>query len=364
MGFTFTDSIPVITVLVQGFLSFFSPCVLPLLPMYIAYLSGGTVKVGSDGRECYDRKKVLVNTIFFVIGIAFSFFILGLGMQAVGRFFSGNQIVGIRIKKMKNIRIALKQFYPVTGNPDHNEQVIRDSLEYAASEGAGLICFPECSLNGYSIEAAPDLAISYDDSRIKRLCALAGRKNIISSFGFIEKYRDELYITQLITGPAGTSFYRKTHLGLRERDVFEAGDEFPIYCTPEISIGACLCWESHIPDIATVYRTKGVEILLVPYASGMTGEKCRENWNIHLPARASDNGFYVAAVNGLYRENHPHGGGLAFYDPKGRMQAGYFEAEEQMLFCEASGALPRETAEDMHHISYFDHRRPEIYEIL
>ncbi|MBQ7599376.1 MAG: cytochrome C biogenesis protein, partial [Clostridia bacterium] len=61
MGLTITDSVPVFTVLLQGFLSFFSPCVLPLLPLYIGYLSGGTSEVAPDGERNFDRKKVLLN---------------------------------------------------------------------------------------------------------------------------------------------------------------------------------------------------------------------------------------------------------------------------------------------------------------
>ena len=44
MGLTLDLNVPAITVLLQGFLSFFSPCVLPLLPLYIGYLSRGTGK--------------------------------------------------------------------------------------------------------------------------------------------------------------------------------------------------------------------------------------------------------------------------------------------------------------------------------
>ena len=80
MNFSITESISAITVLLQGFLSFFSPCVLPLLPLYIGYLSG----VGPEGEGSSDRKRVMINTLFFVIGIGFSFFLLGLGMRTVG----------------------------------------------------------------------------------------------------------------------------------------------------------------------------------------------------------------------------------------------------------------------------------------
>ncbi|MBO5503854.1 MAG: redoxin domain-containing protein [Lachnospiraceae bacterium] len=109
MGLTITDSISVITVLLQGFLSFFSPCVLPLLPLYIGYLSGGASASDQGGERVFDRKKVLLNTLFFVIGIGFSFFLLGFGMRAVGRFFSGNRILFARIGGIIVILFGLYQ---------------------------------------------------------------------------------------------------------------------------------------------------------------------------------------------------------------------------------------------------------------
>ena len=90
-------NITFLTVFIQGILSFFSPCVLPLLPVYMGYLSGGTLKEESDGTKHYDRKKVMVNTIFFVVGISFAFFLLGMGLSVLGRFFSGNQLLFVRI---------------------------------------------------------------------------------------------------------------------------------------------------------------------------------------------------------------------------------------------------------------------------
>ncbi len=97
MDISVNNSIPSITVFLQGLISFFSPCVLPLLPIYIGYLSGGTCRKNENGIPEYDRKTVLVNTFFFVIGISFAFFLLALGMSAIGRFFSGNQLLFARI---------------------------------------------------------------------------------------------------------------------------------------------------------------------------------------------------------------------------------------------------------------------------
>ena len=97
MGFQFDVSIPAVTVFLQGLISFFSPCVLPLLPLYIGYLSGGTGVRGEDGKIHYHRGKVMVNTLFFVLGISFAFFLLGLGMTAVGSFFHSSQAMFARI---------------------------------------------------------------------------------------------------------------------------------------------------------------------------------------------------------------------------------------------------------------------------
>lgn len=83
--------IPAFTVFLQGLLSFFAPCVLPLVPLYAGYLAGGTKEVGADGALRYPPKKILVNTLFFVLGISFAFFLLGFGFTSLGRLFTGNR---------------------------------------------------------------------------------------------------------------------------------------------------------------------------------------------------------------------------------------------------------------------------------
>lgn len=109
MGFSLDVSVPVLTVFFQGLLSFFSPCVLPLIPLYIGYLSGGTKTVGEDGKVYYSRKKVMVNTLFFVIGISFTFFVLGLGVSALGAAFKGSQTLFARIGGILIIVFGLYQ---------------------------------------------------------------------------------------------------------------------------------------------------------------------------------------------------------------------------------------------------------------
>ena len=89
MGFEIHTEISALAVFVQGLLSFFSPCVLPILPLYLGYLSGGAVL--KEGSPAGSQRKTMVNTCFFVVGISCAFFLLGLGASAAGRFLTSGQ---------------------------------------------------------------------------------------------------------------------------------------------------------------------------------------------------------------------------------------------------------------------------------
>ena len=111
MGFTIETGISGVTVFLQGLLSFFSPCVLPLVPLYIGYLAGGAKTVDEDGVIHYRRSKVIVNTLFFVLGVSFAFFLLGFGFTAVGKFFSGNRVLFARIGGVLVILFGVLQLF-------------------------------------------------------------------------------------------------------------------------------------------------------------------------------------------------------------------------------------------------------------
>lgn len=97
MGFSIQTGISAVTVLAQGALSFFSPCVLPLLPLYVSYLAGGTAETDETGAIRYPRRRIFLNTLFFVLGISFAFFLLGFGLSTLGSFFRNGQVWFTRI---------------------------------------------------------------------------------------------------------------------------------------------------------------------------------------------------------------------------------------------------------------------------
>ncbi len=70
--------------LLAGILSFLSPCVLPIVPPYIAYMSG--ISMG----ELRQGRSALLAASFFVLGLSTVFLLLGFTTSAFGAFFLSN----------------------------------------------------------------------------------------------------------------------------------------------------------------------------------------------------------------------------------------------------------------------------------
>ena len=69
--------------LAAGLLSFLSPCVLPVVPPYLAYMGGVSVTALRDSRAA--RKPVMLAAMFFVLGLSTVFLLLGMAASAFGR---------------------------------------------------------------------------------------------------------------------------------------------------------------------------------------------------------------------------------------------------------------------------------------
>ena len=85
------SSADVFVVFMEGLLSLFSPCVLSILPVYLAILSGSSVKDLKEGEVGVKNSPILKNTILFVLGISTTFFILGTSINALGQFVALNK---------------------------------------------------------------------------------------------------------------------------------------------------------------------------------------------------------------------------------------------------------------------------------
>lgn len=113
-----SDEVQIITAFGAGLLSFFSPCVLPLIPAYICFITGLSVEelnlsgYKSDGKG----KNILPESILFVLGFSTVFIALGASATFLGTFLFENLtilkiiggliivIFGLHVSGLLNIR--------------------------------------------------------------------------------------------------------------------------------------------------------------------------------------------------------------------------------------------------------------------
>lgn len=80
-----------------GLLSFISPCILPLIPIYISYISGVTVKELKESKDKNVYKKAILNSIAFVLGFSVIFTLMGTSASYIGTIIVTNKILLAKI---------------------------------------------------------------------------------------------------------------------------------------------------------------------------------------------------------------------------------------------------------------------------
>ena len=97
------ENISTLTALAEGFISFFSPCVIPLLPIYLGYLSG------SLEEQKPSRKKSLLFTLTFIAGIFVALMLLNISITSIRQFFQSTDVWFMRIGGILIILLGLIQ---------------------------------------------------------------------------------------------------------------------------------------------------------------------------------------------------------------------------------------------------------------
>lgn len=80
-------SVGILVAFTAGVLSFLSPCVLPLVPSYLSFVTGMSLE---DLQKGYDRRRVLVHSGLFVAGFTLIFVLLGASASFLGGFLRYN----------------------------------------------------------------------------------------------------------------------------------------------------------------------------------------------------------------------------------------------------------------------------------
>ena len=270
---------------------------------------------------------------------------------------------------MKNLRLAVVCMQSEFGHIGKNLKMMESFVQEAAAKGASMICFPELSVTGYTINENPQLYAEPIPGQISRHIVKISKKNkSLIMAGMLEKAKgNKPYISQIIAGPSGIiGIYQKTHLSPKEKEIYQPGQIIKTFTYDHVNFGIQLCYETHFPELSTIMALQGAEIIFFLYASphGKPEEK-RDSWLRDLPARAFDNGLFIVACNQV-GEN---GAGLLFpgvimiLNPGGKILHQYTGIKEKMIIAELKGSDLAKIRTDR--MRYFvKYRRPELYKVI
>lgn len=296
---------------------------------------------------------------------------------------------------MRDIRVASAQFEHRDGDKPYNLGRIRDLARLAASRGAEMICFHECSITAYtylqtlSRDELNVLAEPVPDGpSTQALIDVARETGLVVMAGLIEREPDgRLYKSYMAVGPEGfLTRYHKLHPFISPH--LTPGRGYHVAEIRGVKVGFLICYDNNLPENVRATALLGAEVIVMPHVTGCTpssmpgrgpvdpslwddrhrdparlrqefqGPKGR-GWLMRwLPARAWENGVFVVFANNIGRDYDTIKPGLAMIlDPSGEVIAESHELGDDVVV----GLLRADALADAPGRRYLRARRPELY---
>ena len=296
---------------------------------------------------------------------------------------------------MEKIIMATAQFENRSGDKAYNLSTIDRMAAFAASRGAKVIAFHECSITGYTFarklskEQMLDLAEPIPGGpSVRRLTAIAAANGIVILAGLFEKdEKNDLYKAYVCVDKNGlVAKFRKLHPFVNPFVL--PGNEYCVFDLFGWKCGILICYDNNIIENVRATRLLGANILFMPHVTmctpsprpgagfvdprlwenrendptslrlefeGMKGRDWLMKW---LPARAYDNGMYCVFSNAIgMDEDQLKNGRSMILDPFGDVLAECTELGDQLVMA----TLTPEKLQQAGGNRYLQARRPELY---
>jgi predicted amidohydrolase len=211
---------------------------------------------------------------------------------------------------MNTFRIALANLrFPAT--PDESVALVEHAVGQAATERAGIVCFPECFVPGYrglgKRIPAPDSA--FLERAWSAIAEAAAKARVAVVLGTERIVDGDLRATALVIDPDGTmaGFQDKVQLDPSEDGLYTPGSERRIFQTGPLTFGIAICHEGwRYPETVRWAARRGAHIVFHPhfheaepggYVPATFAEPANTFHEKAALCRAAENTCYFATVN-------------------------------------------------------------------
>ncbi len=211
---------------------------------------------------------------------------------------------------MTPCRIALANLrFPAT--PDESVAFATKAIARAGTEGAGVICFPECYVPGYR---APGKNVPPPDAQFlerawSTIGTAAARARIAVVLGTERRVDSQWRITALVIGADGAvaGFQDKVQLDPSEEAAYAPGSERHLFHAGSLAFGVSICHEGwRYPETVRWPARHGAHVVFHPhfheresggYAPSTFADPANTFHEKALLCRAAENTCYIASVN-------------------------------------------------------------------
>ncbi len=264
---------------------------------------------------------------------------------------------------MTDFEIATVQFEPCLG--DIKQSIMRLlPLLGQACERADLVVLPELSDTGYSLgsrDRAMALASPVEHNLLAQtLSTHAANHSCHIVGGICEREGDRLFNSSILVGPEGlVGTYRKLHLFMDEKDIFEPGNlGLPVFDIGPCNVGMLVCFDWYFPEVWRCLALSGADLichpsnLVLPHAQRAT------------PIHGMVNRVYVATANRIGSEDElTFTGRSQISGPTGELLATASKGNPET--CAAPMDVSRARDKDVTSRNHaFEDRRPGEYKLI
>lgn len=256
------------------------------------------------------------------------------------------------------MKLTILQFAPVLG--DLNQTI--DCLEklFHSIRETDLIVLPELANSGYNFESKEQAFVLAEEVEESQFIQFLQKKcehlDCAIATGFCEREGEKLYNSSVLLDKNGVfGHYRKLHLFMNEKTIFEKGDlGLPTFQYQGIKIGMLVCFDWMFPEVWRKLALQSVDLivhpsnLVLPYAQSV------------IPSYALVNRIFIATANRIGKEGELEFTGQSIIaSPKGEVMKRAAQKEE-IIECEIDIQQARNKMITLLNDAFED-RRTDIY---
>jgi predicted amidohydrolase len=234
-----------------------------------------------------------------------------------------------------SLRIRATQLEDIQGNVPAALSVVHDSMQKADEQGVSILCFPECFLQGYTLDhkETKERAFNLQSPQFEQILDQLSGYKVTAILGMIEEDGGDYFNTAIVIQRGQLlGKYRKVHLF---EENFKPGEEYPVFAVSGITFGINICYDARFTEGAAELAAQGAKVIFYPLNNRLPTEKAMKYRDKHTPNlidRAKESECWVVSSDVIHQSDDYTGYGCtAIVNPEGEVVSKVAELEHGLI---------------------------------